>query len=36
MNNTGASLETALKMLGETMEDYLKAKSIVEQEEVYV
>jgi hypothetical protein len=29
-------LETALKMLGETMEDYLKAKSIVEQEEVYV
>ena len=36
MDNTGASLEMALKILGETMEDYLRAKSIVEQETVYV
>jgi hypothetical protein len=31
MDNTGASLEDTLKMLGETMEDYLRAKSIAEQ-----
>lgn len=31
MNNTGASLEDTLKLLGETMDDYLKAKEIVEQ-----
>ena len=36
MNNTGASLEDCLKMLGETMEDYLKAKEIVEREELFV
>ena len=36
MDNTGASLEMTLKILGETMEDYLRAKSIVEQETVYV
>ena len=36
MDNTGASLEMALKILGETTEDYLRAKSIVEQETVYV
>lgn len=31
MDNTGASLEDTLKMLGETIEDYLRAKSIAEQ-----
>ena len=36
MDNTGASLEDCLKMLGETMEDYLKAKEIVEREELFV
>ena len=36
MNNTGASLDDTLKMLGETMEEYLKAKSIVDQEAVSV
>ena len=36
MNNTGASLDDTLKMLGETMEEYLKAKSIIEQEAVSV
>ena len=36
MDNTGASLEDCLKMLGETMEDYIKAKEITEQEEILV
>ena len=36
MDNTGASLEDCLKMLGETMEDYLKAKEIVEREELFI
>ena len=33
MNNTGASLEDSLKVLGETMEDYLKAKEILDNQE---
>ena len=36
MDNTGASLEDCLKMLGETMEDYIKAKEIVDREELFV
>ena len=36
MDNTGDSLEDCLKMLGETMEDYLKAKEIVDREELFV
>ena len=36
MNKHNFSLEETLDMLGETMEDYLKAKSIVEQDEVTV
>ena len=36
MDNTGTSLEDCLKMLGETMEDYLKAKEIVDKEELFV
>ena len=36
MNKHDFSLEETLDMLGETMEDYLKAKSIVEQDEVMV
>ena len=33
---TAYSIEETLDMLGETMEDYLKAKEIVEREELFV
>ena len=36
MNKHDFSLEETLDMLGETMEDYLKAKEIVEREELFV
>ena len=36
MNKHNFSLEETLDMLGETMEDYLKAKEITEQEEILV
>ena len=36
MNKHNFSLEETLDMLGETMEDYLKAKEIVEREELFV
>ena len=36
MNKHNFSLEETLDMLGETMEDYLKAKEIIEQEEILV
>ena len=36
MNNTRISLEEALDILGETMDDYLKAKEILEENEILV
>ena len=36
MNNTGVSLEEALDILEETMEDYLRAKEILEENELLV
>ena len=36
MNKHDFSLEETLDMLGETMEDYLKAKEIVDREELFV
>ena len=36
MNNTGVSLEEALDILEETMEDYLRAKEILEENEILV
>ena len=36
MNNTRISLEEALDILGETMDDYLKAKEILEENEIHV
>ena len=36
MNKHNFSLEETLDMLGETMEDYIKAKEIIEQEEILV